>query len=177
MPFETRPSSVDEAIIKQRMSEDGADVDAVAAKLAQEKALDVARLHTDAIVIGADQMLTCDGRWIDKPDSMAQARNHLKSLAGRSHELVTAACIAVNGSVTWQHIDRARLTMRPCSDAFIDAYLDACGETILGSVGAYRIEGRGAQLFSRVEGSHFTILGLPLFPLLDVLRAQQVLDE
>lgn len=175
VPFQIESSSVDEAAIKETMAADGAGVDAIAAALAECKALNVAARHADALVIGADQMLTCDGRWFDKPADTKQARSHLKSFSGRVHELITAACVATNDNVIWHLIARAQLTMRPLSDRFIDDYLDNCGESVLGSVGAYRIEGRGAQLFSEVVGSHFTILGLPLLPLLEFLRTRQVL--
>ena len=177
VPFEVDQASVDEDAVKQSMRAEGANVEAVAVALAELKAMRVSPRHPEALVIGADQMLDCDGVWFDKPVNMEQAHAHLIALAGRSHELITASCVAVNGSVIWRYIDKARLTMRQFSGPFINAYLKECGDSVLGSVGAYRVEGLGIQLFSRIEGSHFTILGLPLIPLLDLLRAHQVVVE
>lgn len=177
VPFTVDQASIDEEAVKRSMRAEGADVEAVAVTLAELKALRVSPRHADALVIGADQMLDCNGTWFDKPANADHARAHLKALSGRTHELIAAVCVALNGSIIWHHVDRARLTMRQLSDRFIDAYLSACGDSILGSVGAYRVEGHGIQLFSRIDGSHFTILGLPLIPLLDLLRAHQVLTE
>ena len=175
--FGVEQASVDEDQVKHSMRTGGADAEAVAVALAEIKASRVSPRHAGALVIGADQMLECDGAWFDKPVDLAQARAHLKALAGQSHELITAACVALDGAIIWRHVDRARLTMRRFSDAFLDRYLADCGEDILGSVGAYRVEGRGVQLLSRIEGSHFTILGLPLIPLLEFLRARQAVPE
>ncbi len=175
--FEVDQASVDEDAVKQSMRAEGADAEAVAVALAELKAMRISPRHADALVIGADQMLDCNGTWFDKPANADQARAHLKALAGRSHELITAVCVAMNGSIIWYHVDRARLTMRQLSNRFIDTYLTECGDSVLGSVGAYRVEGRGVQLFSRIEGDHFTILGLPIIPLLELLRTHQVVIE
>ena len=126
-------------------------------------------------MIGADQLLVCEGRWFDKPPDMVAARAQLLALRGRPHELMTAMVCWRGGQRVWQHLARPRLTMRGFSDAFLDAYLALEGEAVLGSVGAYRLEGPGVQLFDAVEGEHSAILGLPLLPLLDFLRGHGVL--
>lgn len=165
---------VDEAEIKESLKTEGASVEEVADTLATLKAVRVSASHTDALVIGADQMLECGGAWFDKPNSIDAARQNLASLRGLSHDLVTAAVVARNGSAIWRTSDRATLTMRAFSDEFLDQYLDSCGADVLGSVGCYRLEGIGAQLFTSVRGDFFTILGLPLMPLLAFLREQKV---
>jgi septum formation protein len=133
----------------------------------------------EALVIGADQMLVCtiDGteRWFDKPADLAAARGHLRSLRGREHRLVTAIVCWRHGARIWQHVAIPRLTMRNASDSFIEAYLVAEGDRVLSSVGAYRLEGPGVQLFSAVEGEHAAVLGVPLLALLDFLRDHGVL--
>lgn len=171
------PAGVDEEEVKHSLRAEGADAAHVATALADLKAQQVSRRHPDAFVIGADQMLECNGVWFDKPPDMDHARAHLASLRGRTHELITAAVVVRAGARLWQHVDRAALTMRPFSDAFIDGYLQAVGTEVCGTVGAYRLEGLGSQLFSRVEGDFFTILGLPLLPLLDFLRGHGVVAE
>jgi len=171
------PSSVDEDKVKQSLKTDGADAAQVAVTLAELKAQQTARRYPGALVIGADQMLDCNGVWFDKPPDVAHARGHLQSLRGRTHELVTAAAVIRDGARIWQHVDRARLTMRDFSDGFIDDYLDRVGEDACRSVGAYQLEGLGAQLFSRIDGDFFTILGLPLLPLLDYLRGHGIVAE
>jgi len=168
------PASIDEDEIKQAFRAAGEGAAACATALAEAKAARAARRHPGRLVIGADQMLECDGDWLDKPADAAQARMHLQALRGRTHVLVSAACVARDGAVLWHATDRAALTMRRFSDAFLDRYLDAAGEAVLHSVGAYHLEGLGAQLFSRIEGDYFTILGLPLLPLLEFLRGHGV---
>ena len=143
--------------------------------LAELKARRVASQAPAAIVLGADQILTCEGRWFDKPRDLAEARAQLAALAGRRHELWTAAIVLRDGARLWHEIAQARLWLRPCSDAFLDAYLDAVGDARPESVGAYQIEGLGAQLFARIEGDRFAILGLPLLEVLECLRVQGVL--
>ena len=137
--------------------------------LAELKAQRVSQRHKDALVIGADQMLQCGGIWFDKPPDLDHARGHLNALRGRTHELLSAVCVVRDGEVLWRHLESAQLTMRPFSDAFIDEYLAAAGDAVCASVGAYQLEGRGAQLFSCIKGDYFTILGLPLLPLLGFL--------
>jgi septum formation protein len=170
------PAGVDEAEVKLSLHAAGAGPGEVAETLAEMKALRAARRHPGALVVGADQVLACDGVLFDKPADLAAAANQLRSLRGRRHELVSSAVAVRDGQRLWHHTDRARLTMRAFSEAFVARYLEACGETALESVGAYQLEGLGAQLFARVDGDYFTILGLPLLPLLDFLRGQGVLE-
>ena len=128
-------------------------------------------------MIGADQILECDGAWFDKPRSMSEARSHLLALRGRTHRLATAACVVRDGQRIWHHVSVPALTMRAFSDAFLDSYLERCGDDLLSSVGAYRLEGAGAQLFARIRGDFFTILGLPLLELLGFLREHGVVMQ
>ena len=121
-------------------------------------------------------MLDCQGSWFDKPADGAAARRQLLALCGKAHRLHTGAAVARNGRMLWQHLDAAELTMRPFSEAFLDHYLARAGKAVLTSVGVYQLEGLGAQLFARVEGNHFTILGLPLLPLLAFLRDEGALE-
>ena len=173
--FETRIAGVDEAAIKEAAQSEGISADQAALILADAKAERVARSAPDALVIGADQLLVCDGAWFDKPPDMAAARTHLQRLRGRRHELVTALVCHRGGQRIWQHVAKPRLTMRDFSEAFLEAYLAAEGEALLSSVGAYRLEGHGAQLFDVIEGDQPAILGLPLLPLLGFLRQHGVL--
>lgn len=137
--------------------------------LAEAKALSVSRVR-DSFVIGADQMLAINGAILDKPKSVAEARDHLEQLRGRTHELITAAVVAYGDEIVWRCVETPRLTMRAFSDAFLADYLESAGASALHSVGAYQLEGLGAQLFERVEGDYFSVLGLPLLPLLAFLR-------
>lgn len=148
----------------------------VAAALARAKATAVSRQHPHAMVVGADQVLALDGEMLDKPGSPAAARAQLATLRGRTHRLISAAALAHAGEVVWETADEAVLAMRAFSDAFLDRYVAEAGARIAGIVGAYEIEGPGIQLFERVEGDHFTIVGLPLVPLLTELRARGVIE-
>lgn len=167
-------AAVDEAEVKAALKAEGTGAAEVAEALAELKAVKVARRHPGALVIGCDQMLDCDGEWLDKPDSMAAARAQLLKLAGRQHRLLTSAVVVRDGARLWHHNAVATLTMRAFGADFVDAYLAAVGEAALASVGAYQLEGPGAQLFARVAGDYFCILGLPLLPLLEFLRRQGV---
>ena len=173
--FTAEAAAVDEAAIKEGAQAEGIPPGEAAMLLAEAKAQRIARRQPEALVIGADQMLVCEGRWFDKPPDMAAARAQLLALRGRPHELMTAMVCWRGGQRVWQHLARPRLTMRGFSEAFLDAYLALEGEAVLGSVGAYRLEGPGVQLFDAVEGEHSAILGLPLLPLLGFLRQHGVL--
>jgi septum formation protein len=141
-----------------------------ALRLAEAKAIEVSQRHAGASVIGADQVLALGDRIYGKPRDRDHCREQLVELRGRSHALISAVVLARDGKVVWRHADEARLTMREYSDRFLDSYLDAIGADCTSSVGGYKIEGRGVQLFESVAGDHFTILGLPLVPLLERLR-------
>jgi septum formation protein len=172
---EQRPAAIDEADMKEALYADGVAPGDAALALAELKARRIASRAPGSLVLGADQILTCEGQWFDKPRDLAEARAQLAALAGRRHELWTAAIVIRDDARLWHEIAQARLWLRPCSDAFLDAYLDAVGDLALGSVGAYQVEGLGAQLFARIEGDRFAILGLPLIGLLECLRVQGVL--
>lgn len=174
LQFEVRPAGVDEAAVKRMARAEGADATVAALRLAELKAQAVATQEPDAIVIGADQMLVCDGVWFDKPESMAAAREQLLALRGRAHVLVTAMVCHRGGSRLWSHIATPALTMRRFSDAFLDAYLTTEGWAVTTTVGAYRLEGLGVHLFAEIAGDHSAILGLPLLPLLAFLREADV---
>jgi septum formation protein len=177
VPFTAIAPGVDEDSVKASLRAEGASAAEAAEALAEVKAIRLSgRLH-DALVIGADQMLVSEDRWYDKPTDRAAARRQLQELRGKTHQLVTSAVVMLGGQRIWHHVEPAELTMRPFSEAFLDDYLDRAGDDILSSVGAYQLEGLGAQLFSRVEGDHFVILGLPLLPLLDFLRVHGVLTS
>jgi septum formation protein len=143
--------------------------------LARAKAATISARHPDTLVIGADQLLAAGDDWHDKPYTIAEARLQLQSLRGRTHVLATAVCVLRDGERLWQAASSPELTMREFSGAFLDDYIAAEGEDILGSVGAYRLESRGIQLFSRMTGDHFAVLGLPLFELLEFLRSRGAL--
>lgn len=165
---------VDEETAKAAFRAEGMSVRDQAMQLAEMKAFKVSSNH-GGLVIGGDQMLSLEGEPFDKPEGMEGARAHLKAMSGKTHVLETAIVIAEDGNLVWRHLARPRLTMRPLSDEFIDHYLESAGEDILNTVGAYQLEGLGSQLFSRIEGDYFSILGLPLLPLLDYLRTRGVL--
>ncbi len=174
--FEVVTSEVDEDAIKKEFSksEQLGDTDfatdKLALKLAEAKALAVAATHPDALVIGADQILSCEGRRFDKPKNIDEARTNLKFFCGKPHILHGGIAIAQGDAIIWGHSDRATLTMRGFTDAFLDDYLAGLGDEVLKSVGCYQMEGPGVQLFERIEGDYFTILGLPLLALLAELR-------
>lgn len=172
--FGIATAAIDEAEIKAAFRAERLEAALCATALAEAKAARVARRHPGALVIGADQMLVCEGAWFDKPEDEAQARAHLLALRGRRHELVSAVCVVRDGERLWHFVDRPALTMRPFSDEFLDKYIATAGNDLLASVGAYRLEGEGIQLFSRIEGDYFAILGLPLLPLLEFLRGHGV---
>jgi septum formation protein len=171
----SEPAGIDESAVKAAMQ--GVAVEEVALALADSKACAVAARRPGALVIGADQILECEGRWFDKPADAAEAARHLRTLRGRTHRLISAAVVVRDGARLWRHVAEARLTMRPFSDQFLDGYLAHGGPAVLESVGVYRLEGLGAQLFEAIDGDYFTILGLPLLALLDFLRRERILAE
>lgn len=171
------PAHVDEDALKRAVRTEGGSAIDAAVALAELKARRIAPRHRGAFVIGADQILVCGGEWFDKPADLDHARAHLRTLRGRSHELATAVVVVRDGERLWHHVETPRLTMRAFSDAFIEDYLAAEGDAALASVGAYRLEGHGIQLFDRIDGDFFTILGLPLLPLLAFLRENRVVGS
>ncbi len=175
--FTVRPAYVDEDEIKRGARAEQAAGHEAALLLAEMKAHRVSRREPDALVIGADQILVHDGEWLGKPVDMAMAGEHLRQLRGKTHELATAIVVHHNGARIWQHVDRPRLTMRAFSNDLAARYLELEGKRLLASVGAYRLEGPGMQLFDRIEGDFFSILGLPLLPLLRFLRQRGLLIE
>ena len=164
------PAEIDEMAVKQAFRAKGRSAVDCALALAEAKAGWIARNRHRALVIGADQILAYADQWLDKPADLAAARAQLKTLRGCMHELVTAVCVVQQETRLWHIVSRPRVTMRNFSDGFLDEYLAVEGAAILGSVGAYRLEGKGVQLFDRVEGDHFAILGMPLLELLAFLR-------
>jgi len=172
--FEAIPAVIDERAI-QRASGLSAPGE-IAALLAREKAVSVSSRRPGQLVVGADQTLALDQRLFSKPAGRAQAAEQLRALAGRSHELHSATAVARDGEILFEDVSIARMTMRPLDGAAIRAYLDTAGEAVTTSVGAYQLEGLGVHLFERIEGDHFTILGLPLLPLLKFLRSQGLLQ-
>ena len=175
-PHEAVAAQVDESSAKESLIAGGISARDLSDALAELKALKVSRLALQALVLGCDSVVALDdGSLLDKPTSRDDAAEHLRRMSGRHHDLYSAAVIAEGGRAVWRHVDRARMHVRPLSEAFIEAYLDWDWPAIGGCVGCYRIEGAGVQLFSRTEGSHFTILGMPLLPLLDYCRVRGVL--
>lgn len=168
--FDIRPAHVDEDAVKDSLLASGASLRDVADALAELKALRISNAVPDVLVLGADQVLAFEGELVSKCESLDEARDLLRRLRGKTHELISALVLAKGGSAIWRHVEAARLTMRDFSESFLDDYLAAEGEGLLKGVGCYRLEGRGPQLFERIEGDYFTILGLPLVPLLAALR-------
>lgn len=173
VPFAVQVADVDEDAVKA--THDPADAAGLAVELARVKALAVSRHDDAAWVLGADQTLAFDGGLVSKARSLDDARARLKSMRGKAHQLHSGAALARNGQVVWSGVDTAHMRMRKFSDAFLDAYLKAEGEGLLSSVGSYRLEGMGSQLFEAVDGDYFTVLGLPLWPVLAELRRAGVL--
>lgn len=176
--FDAMAPGVDEETAKESLRAQGIGARDLADALAELKALRLSQRIPGALVLGCDQTLALDdGTMLDKAVDRETAADQLRQLSGRVHSLYSAAVIAEHGRAVWRYVDRAKLFVRPLSEGFIQAYLDDEFDAIAGSVGCYRVEGRGAQLFTRIEGSHFTILGLPLLPLLDYLRTRGLLTS
>ncbi len=173
IPFDAAPADIDERGIQQR-SNLTAPGD-IAALLAEQKAAFVSLRHPGRYVVGADQTLSVGDRLFNKPAGRDQAAQQLRDLSGKTHELHSAIAVACDGATIFSHVSVAHMTMRQLDDAAIDAYLDAAGDKVTTSVGAYQLEGLGVHLFELIEGDHFTILGLPLLPLLKFLRGERMI--
>ena len=171
--FEAIPADIDERAV-QRDSGLSAPGE-IASLLARKKALSVSALHPDRIIVGADQTLALENRLFSKPAGRVQAAQQLRALSGSSHDLHSAVAVARDGKILFSDVSVAHMTMRELSGAEVQAYLDQAGEAVTTSVGAYQLEGIGVHLFDRIEGDHFTILGLPLLPLLAFLRGEGLL--
>ena len=173
IPFDAVPADIDERVVQKNsgLSAPGE----IAGLLAREKALFVSSKNPERYVVGADQTLALGAQRFSKPADASAAREQLRALAGRSHELHSAVAVARDGRVVFSHVDTARLTMRALSDRFIDVYVEAAGADAMASVGGYQLEKLGVHLFERIEGDHFTILGMPLIPLLGALRERGLL--
>jgi septum formation protein len=173
--FLAQSSDIDETPIKEEALRLGLDVAATAFRLAEAKALDVAKAHSGALILGADQMLDCLGQRFDKPVDIADVRAQLLLLRGQKHRLTSALVMAKDKEIIWRYVEEAWLTMRDFSENFLDDYLESQGNEVTSTVGGYRIEEKGIQLFAAIEGEHTTILGLPLLPLLHFLRQQGII--
>lgn len=177
LAFEAVASGVDERAARAAMASKAETIDAasLAQHLAGVKAEAVSKAQPDALVIGGDQILALGSEVFEKPSDLDAARKTLMRLRGREHALHSAVVLAEKGRVVWRHVQSARLVMRPFSEQFLDDYLGTVGPRVLGVVGAYELEGRGVQLFERIEGDYFTILGMPLLALIEELRRREVL--
>ena len=169
-------SDVDENIIKQQCASEGMDLNTTCMRLAEAKAIEVSKSHADKYIIGADQILGLDGRAFDKPSSLEEAAVRIKEFSGKAHILHNGICVVKNEEVIWRHIEMPCLKMRALSDEQVETYIEKSGSKILSSVGAYMLEDLGIQLFEKIEGDYFSILGLPLLPLLEFLRGEGLLE-
>lgn len=177
LAFSAEPSAVDERAVEAPLLAAGASPGEIALHLAEAKALDVATRRPGDLILGCDQTLGLDGERFVKPENAAAARAQLERLRGRTHELHSALALVADGGVVWRRVEVAAMTMRRFSDAFLDDYCDRAGDAVLSSVGCYQLEGIGISLFEAIEGDYFTILGLPLLPLLAELRRRGDLPE
>ncbi|XUY26698.1 Maf-like protein [Agrobacterium sp. rho-8.1] len=176
LTFTAQPADIDERAIDTQLVKDGATPDRVAVELARAKALAVSAAQSDAFVLGCDQTMSLGSRIYHKPRDIAEAHANLISLSGKTHRLNCGAALAHKGTVIWETVTFADLTVRPLTDDFVERHLKRVGQKVLSSVGAYQLEGEGIQLFSAIEGDYFTILGLPLLPLLTKLRDLGLID-
>lgn len=176
VPFTAEPAAIDELSVKQAMLAESVAPRDIADRLAELKAIRLSAAHPDALVLGSDSIVVlADGTLLDKPESRAQALVHLTAMSGTRIELISAAVIAEGGRPVWRHVATAPLDVRPLSAEFLNDYLDREWPAIAGCVGCFRIEGPGVQLFERLGGDHFTILGMPLLPVLDYCRTRGVI--
>ncbi|XYK78740.1 MAG: Maf-like protein [Labrenzia sp.] len=176
LTIDVDPANVDERAVEAPLLEAGFPPEDLASVLAEAKANDVSARRPGELVIGADQILAFEGERRTKPDDMEAARRQLLSFSGKTHELLSAVVISKDGEAIWRHVSTARLTMRTLSPAFVGHYLAEAGDDVLSSVGAYQLEGLGLQLFEKIDGDYFTILGLPMLPLLAQLRELEVIE-
>lgn len=176
LSIEIDPADIDERAVEEPLLKAGFSPEDLALVLAEAKANDVSKRRPGDLVIGADQILAFEGERHTKPENMEAARRQLLAFSGKTHELLSAVVISKDGEAVWRHVSIARLTMRDLSPAFVGHYLAQVGDTALSSVGAYQLEGPGVQLFEKIEGDYFTVLGLPLLPLLAELRKLNVLE-
>jgi septum formation protein len=176
LAFEAEAAAVDERALEAPLQNSGVTPEDVALILAEAKALDVSSRNKDALVIGSDQTLSLGDRVFHKPGDMEDARRHLLALSSKTHQLNSAIALVINHETVWRHVSVARLTMRTLSPEFIGRHLAQTGEAVLSSVGAYQFEREGVQLFEKIEGDYFTIVGLPMIPLLAELRARGAID-
>jgi len=178
VPFSATAAGVDEDAAKVALRAQGVAPRDFADALAELKALRISQRDPDALVLGSDSlMVLADGTILDKPADRAEAASHLRAMSGGRHAIVSAAVIAEGGRPVWRQVDRATLHVRPLSETFLEHYLEAEWPAIAGCAGCFRIEGLGAQLFARIDGSQFTVLGMPLLPVLDYLRVRGVLTS
>ena len=173
VPFTADPADLDEAALMAKYKDAGAEI--MAGSLAEQKALAVSHRHPGKTVLGGDSVIAFDGDYLSKCASLEEARLLLARLSGKTHLLVSAAALARNGALLWAHASPCKMTMRDLSQEFLDDYLAQEGKAILSSVGCYHFEGRGAQLFATVDGDYFSVLGLPLLPVLAQLRKEGLL--
>ena len=170
------PADLDERAVEEPLLKAGFSPEDLALVLAEAKSKDVSERRPGDLVIGADQILAFEGKRHTKPETMEAARRQLLAFSGKTHELLSAVVVSKDGEAVWRHVSTARLTMRDLSPAFIGHYLARVGDVALSSVGAYQLEGPGVQLFEKIEGDYFTVLGLPLLPLLAELRKLNVIE-
>lgn len=174
--FTAQKANIDERAIEAPLFHSGTTPEEVALILAEAKAIEVSERFPHALIIGCDQTLSLGDEIYHKPENMDEARRRLLELSGKTHQLNSAVVLVQNGQTVWRHIAIAQMTMRSLDPAFIGRHLARVGDIALSSVGAYQIEGEGVQLFEKIEGDYFTIIGLPLLPLLKELRARGIID-
>ncbi len=174
--FTSQPAPIDERAVEEPLLKSDLDSSDIALILAQTKALSVSEENREAIVIGSDQTLTFENELLHKPENMEEARRRLLLLSGRTHQLTSAIALAKDGEIIWQFVDTSTIKFRKLDPAFIGRHLASVGEVALTSVGAYQIEGLGVNLFEKIDGDFFSIMGLPIIPLLDELRNLEIID-